>query len=172
MNRQQKQQFVDGLSQKFAKAQAAFIVKCQGLTVNQMQTLRFSLQTNGANLQVSKNRLSKLALKNMPGAEELHDYLKGQLAVVFADDNVTGVAKSLTTFAKTNEKLEIIAGCFESQIFTAKQVRALGNIPSREVLLAQLCGILNAPITKLVSVLDQVAKKDAQPAQETALEQV
>ena len=172
MNRQQKKSFVDGLSNQFAQAQAAFVVKYQGLTVSQMQTLRFSLQTDGAVLQVAKNRLSKLALVNMAGAQELNSYFTGQLAVVFASDNVTGVAKSLATFAKKNEKLEIIAGCYEAQLFTSKQVKALAMIPSREVLLAQLCGILNAPITKLANVLDQVAKKDAQPALEVAPEQV
>lgn len=172
MNRQQKQLFVDGISKQFAQAQAAFVVKYQGLTVNQMQTLRISLKTDGAVLQVAKNRLSKLALANMAGAEELHPFFTGQLAVVFASDNVTGVAKSLANFAKKNEKLEIIAGCYEAQLFTSKQVKALAMIPSREVLLAQLCGILNAPITKLANILDQVAKKDAQPVVEVAPEQV
>lgn len=172
MNRQQKKSFVDTISKQFAQAEAAFVVKYQGLTVSQLQTLRFSLQEDGASLQVAKNRLAKLALGNMAGAEELKPYFVGQLAVVFAKNNATGVAKSLATFAKKNEQLEIIAGCYESQLFTSKQVKALAMIPSREVLLAQLCGILNAPITKLVNVLDQVAKKDAQPALDVAPEQV
>ena len=105
MNRQQKKLFVDGISNQFAQAQAAFVVKYQGLTVSQLQTLRFSLQADGASLQVAKNRLSKLALGNMAGAEELRPYFTGQLAVVFAKDNVTGVAKSLATFAKKHEEL-------------------------------------------------------------------
>ena len=167
-----KKSMVEEVSAVASKAVSAVVADYRGLTVNQMQTLRISLKTDGAVLQVAKNRLSKLALGNMAGAEELRPYFTGQLAVVFAKDNVTGVAKSLATFAKKHEKLEIIAGCYEAQLFTSKEVKALAMIPSREVLLAQLCGILNAPITKLANVLDQVAKKDAQPALEVAPEQV
>ncbi|NBX78147.1 50S ribosomal protein L10 [bacterium] len=161
MNRQQKETFVQKLNQQFSGAQAAFVVNYQGLTVAQIQTLRFALYDKGAKFQVAKNRLSKIALPSMAGADALVPHLKGQLALVFAKDDVTGVAKIINDFARENEQLKIVAGCFEAELFSAAQVKNLASIPSREVLLAQLCGVLNAPITQFAVVIDQIAKKKA-----------
>lgn len=167
MNRQQKEKFVQNLNEQFASSQAAFVVNYQGLTVSQMQTLRFALGDKGATLQVSKNRLSRLALSSMEGAQELDAQLTGQLALVFAKDDVTSVAKVIKDFAKENKQLEIVAGCFDSEIYDANKVKALGSIPPREVLLAQLCAVLNAPVTQFAIALDQIAKAKAS-GQETA----
>ncbi|NBV40976.1 50S ribosomal protein L10 [bacterium] len=109
MNRQQKETFVQKLNQQFSGAQAAFVVNYQGLTVAQIQTLRFALYDKGAKFQVAKNRLSKIALPSMAGADALVPHLKGQLALVFAKDDVTGVAKIINDFARENEQLKIVA---------------------------------------------------------------
>jgi len=155
MNRQQKENTVESLEQKFAQSQAAFFVNCQRMTVLQMEELRGILNGKNSELKVAKNRLVKLALKGMPGSETLSPMLKGQSAVVFAQKDFTAVAKVLFDFSKDNEVLEIFAGCGESQIFDKSAVAKLAKLPSREVLLAQLCCVMNAPVSSFVNVLRQ-----------------
>lgn len=163
MKKHQKQAAIENLEAKFSTSQAAFLVNYQGLSVKQLKTLRFQLDSKGGSLKVAKNRLVKIALKDVSNCNGLTDLLKGQLAYVFAQGEITSVAKVLTNFAKENEQLKIVAGCAESKIYDAKTVTVLGSLPAREVLLAQLCGVLNAPVIKFALALKAVAaQKEAQ----------
>lgn len=157
MNRQQKDNVIQDLSQKFNNSQAAFIVRCQGLTVGELHALRMNLANKEGELKVAKNRLVKLAIANHADCKILNDSLTGQTAVVFAQADFTGVAKVLNDFAKKHDALEIVAGCCESKLFDKQGVVALAKVPSREVLLARLCGVLKAPAVKLVWILGQVS---------------
>lgn len=159
MNRQQKQDLVKSLETSFSSNEGAFLVNYQGVSVEQMKILRFALSDKGGSIKVAKNRLVKLALKDIDGCNGLTSKLQGQLAFVFAENDVSGVAKILTDFAKENEILEVVAGCCESQLFDAAAVKILANLPSREVLLAQLCGTLKGPQTAFVLVLRQLLVK-------------
>lgn len=159
MNRQQKDTVIQDLSQKFTNNEAAFVVKCQGLTVGEMHQLRMNLSNVGGELKVAKNRLVKLAISGGAECANLASLMKGQTAVVFVESNFTGAAKVLNDFARKHEALEIVAGCCESQIFDKKGVIALSKIPSREVLLARLCGVLQAPIVKTAWIISEVSKQ-------------
>lgn len=160
MNRQQKSDVVKKLETKFAESKGSFLVGCQGLSVGQMQDLRGELYDNSATVYVAKNRLVKLAVKNSAGCEQLDQYLQGQVAVVFAEsDEVSAVAKTLESFAKKNGKLTLVAGCYESQIFDTEALKALAKLPSRDVLLAQLMGVMQAPTVSFVVVLRQLIVK-------------
>lgn len=159
MNRQQKSNVVQELSQKFGAIEASFIVNCQGLTVGQLQELRLALGAKNSELQVAKNRLVRIAIQEKPEGQILHDQLRGQNAIVFANTDLTGTAKILADFAKENEELKIVAGCYASKLLNKESVEALARIPSREVLLAQLFGTMKAPITAFVVVLKQIAEK-------------
>lgn len=156
MNRQQKDNVIQELSQKFVENQAAFVVKCQGLSVGELHQLRINLEKKDGELKVAKNRLVKLAISKHADCDALTPVMKGQTAVVFAKKDFTGVAKVLHDFSKKHELLEIVAGCCESQFFDKQGVVALAKVPSREVLLARLCGVLQAPIAKLAFVVAQV----------------
>lgn len=159
MNRQQKEVVIQDLSQKFANNEAAFVVKCQGLTVGELHELRMNLSAKGGELKVAKNRLVRLAVSNNDQCNSLRSMMKGQTAVVFAKSDFTGVAKVLNDFAKGHEALEIVAGCCESQLFDKQGVKSLATIPSREVLLARLCGVLQAPIVKVAWIVSEVSKQ-------------
>jgi large subunit ribosomal protein L10 len=148
------------LETKFAESKGSFLVGCQGLSVGQMQDLRGELYDNSATVYVAKNRLVKLAVKNSAGCEQLDQYLQGQVAVVFAEsDEVSAVAKTLESFSKKNDKLTLVAGCYESQIFDPEALKALAKLPSRDVLLAQLMGVMQAPTVSFVVVLRQLIVK-------------
>jgi large subunit ribosomal protein L10 len=160
MNRQEKSQVLKVLETKFAQSKGSFLVGCQGLTVTQMQSLRGELYGNNATVYVAKNRLVKLAIDNSVNYEQLNQYLQGQLAVVFAEsDEVSAVAKTLETFAKKNKELKLVAGCYEKQIFNAESLKELAKLPSRDVLLAQLMGVMQAPTVSFVVVLRQLIVK-------------
>ena len=159
MNRQKKSSLIKWLSDKFAETDVFFIVNCQGMTVAQMQELRFALDAKESAVQVVKNRLVRLAIQENPEVEVLKDKLVGQNAIVFAPSDLTGTAKVLYDFAKTNEELKIVAGFYDSQVLDKNTIDMLARLPSRNVLLAQLVGTINAPIVSLVVVLNQIAEK-------------
>lgn len=162
MKKQQKQAAIDNLEARFSGSQGAFLVNFQGMSVAQLKTLRFALGDKGGSLKVAKNRLAKLALKDVRNCQGLDSLLVGQLAYVFSQGEITSVAKVLVDFAKKNDKLKVVAGCSESKIYDARSVAILASLPSREVLLSQLCGTLNAPVILFALAIKAVAEKKAQ----------
>ena len=94
MNRQEKELLVSQLSEKLKNSNASFLISVKGLTVSDLQILRKELYQKGS-LKIAKVRLMKLAVKGVPGAEEYNDHLKEQLAIVFANEEPTSVAKIL-----------------------------------------------------------------------------
>jgi len=162
MKKQQKQAAIQNLEARFSGSEGAFLVNYQGLSVSQLKKLRFELDSKGGSLKVAKNRLAKIALKDISKCHGLDSLLKGQLAYVFAQGEITSVAKVLTDFAKENDKLKVVAGCSDSKVYDAKTVARLGSLPSREVLLSQLCGVLNAPVIMFALAIKAVAEKNTQ----------
>lgn len=154
MNRQQKELVVKLLKERFSESPASFVVGYKGLAVDQMQGLRSQLRKEGGALKVTKARLMKLAVEGAENAQGLMPYLKDQIGVVFAANDPSAVAKALSEFAKQNEALELIAGELDGSLLDKAGINRIATLPSREVLLGQVCGTLNAPITKLAFVLN------------------
>lgn len=159
MNRLQKENLVQNIGEKLAGHEGSFVVNYQGMTVSQLQQLRFALEEKSGEMQVAKNRLIKIAIKERSEYASLGDVLQGQNAIIYAKSDLTGVAKVLYDFAKEHEELDIVAGCYDSHFLDKKSVKALAKLPSREVLLAQLCGTLQAPIAGFATVLRQLLVK-------------
>jgi large subunit ribosomal protein L10 len=162
MKKQHKQAAIENLEARFSGSQGSFLVNYQGMSVAHLKALRFALADKGGSLKVAKNRLARLALKDVSSCKGLEELLVGQLAYVFSQGEVTSVAKVLVDFAKKNDKLKVVAGCSESKIYDAKSVATLASLPSREVLLSQLCGVLNAPVVLFALSIKAVAEKKAQ----------
>lgn len=159
MNRQEKQALIETLRSEFSAYPSSFLVQVKGLTVVQMQALRRGVRQHGGKFRVAKNTLARCATSDLAYANELNPYLKEQVAIVFAPQDSTAVAKVLCDYAKEYECLSIMAGCFESRVISKETVQKLGTLPSREVLMARLCGVLKGPIAKCAIVLKQVAEK-------------
>lgn len=159
MNRQEKQSVIDSLKADFVKSPATFVVGIQGLTVSQLQGLRNGLRKEGGTLYVAKNTFARIASDSMACAKELQPHLKNQVGVVFAAGDSSSVAKVLVGYEKEHAKFSIVAGCLEDKFIDQAMVKYLGSLPAREVVAAQLCGTLKAPISKHVSVLTQVMAK-------------
>ena len=164
MNRNQKEVLVTELHNQMAQAEAAFLVNYQGLSVSDMQKLRASLRGEGAVMQVAKARLMIHAAKQAGGCEAFIPFLKNQVGLVFAKTNAPAVAKKIVDFAKNQQRLAVVSGFFENRVWSKGEVEYLAAIPSRDVLLAQLAQVLQAPIAGLARSLDLVAKKDSESA--------
>ncbi len=161
MNRQQKESVVESFNKDFSASKGVFFVDYCGLTVVQMQQLRRQLREKGSSLKVTKMRLVRRALEKVADFKDLSAYCKNQIGIVFARDEaeVPAVAKTLNDFAKTNSSLGLVVGCTDAEILSPAGIIRIATLPSREVLLAQLCGVLQAPIIQLAAVLEEVKKQ-------------
>ena len=153
MNKQQKELVVKELQAGFENSQAAFVVGYKGLTVSQLHALRAQLRPQGGKLQVAKARLMKRALEEVAGSANMGDYLKDQIGLVFVSGEAPAVAKVLCDYAKENTALSLIAGRVDAHVFDKKGVERFATIPSIDVLRAQICGAIKAPIAGLANVL-------------------
>lgn len=159
MNRQEKEAVVSELKDSFAGSTGLFIVGYRGMSVAKLQSLRKMVRQNNGHLKVAKVRLVKRAIEGLPGSEELASLLREQVALVFAEQESPAIAKAISDFAKANEALKIVAGYIDAAVLPAAAVSRIAALPSREVLLAQLCGTLKAPMSRLVGLFSGMQTK-------------
>ncbi|MBN9331756.1 MAG: 50S ribosomal protein L10 [Comamonas sp. SCN 67-35] len=157
LNRSEKEAVINDVTGLAAKAQTLVIAEYRGITVADMTKLRASARSQGVSLSVLKNTLARRAV-NGSSFEVLVDQMTGPLIYGFSEDAVAA-AKVVADFAKTNEKLVIRGGAFGGKALDVNGVKQLASIPSREVLLAQLCGLLMSPISRTAVVLGALAAK-------------
>jgi large subunit ribosomal protein L10 len=157
LNRSEKQAVIDEVNGLAAKAQTLVIAEYRGITVADMTKLRSSARSNGVSLSVLKNTLARRAVAGS-AFDVVADQMTGPLIYGFSVDAVAA-AQVVADFAKTNDKLVIRAGAFAGKALDVNGVKQLANIPSKEVLLAQLVGLLQSPISRTARVLAAVAGK-------------
>ena len=153
MNRQQKSNVISDLQRMVSESQAMFLINYKGMSVSLLQGLRKNLRTDGSKLRIAKASLMYRATQELPGVEQFSENLKDQIGIVFVKSDISGTAKHLVTYAKEHANLTIVAGYYESKILSSQDLAFLASLPSREVLLAQLAGTMQAPITSFVRVL-------------------
>ncbi|XOF32274.1 MAG: 50S ribosomal protein L10 [Candidatus Electrothrix sp. YB6] len=153
MNRENKASKVNELKDTFTRAKFAVVADYRGLKVTDFEQLRIRLREQGAQIQVAKNTLLRLAVKDT-GFEELTQDFTGTTAVAFSFDDPVGSAKALADFGKENETLQVRSAMFEGKMLSPDEIVALSKLPSKDQLLGQLCGVLAAVPTKLVRTLN------------------
>jgi large subunit ribosomal protein L10 len=157
LNRNEKQAVVTEVAAQAARAQTLALAEYRGLTVENLNGLRRSARAQGVYLHVLKNTLARRAVNGTP-FEVASDSMTGPLIYGFSEDAVAA-AKVMADFAKGNDKLVIRAGVYGGKALDANGVKALAAIPSKEVLLAQLLGLMQSPISRFARVLAAVAEK-------------
>jgi len=157
LNIDEKKALVAEVSAKVAQAQAVVVAEYRGLEAGEITDLRAKARNAGVYLRVLKNTLVRRAVADTPFAG-LAQHCKGPLIYGISPDPVM-VAKVLHEFAKGNEKFVITAGAMAGQVMTSQEVSSLANLPSREALLAQLMGTMQAPVAKFVQTLNEVPGK-------------
>ena len=151
--KEQKVEQVELLTEKLKNARVAVLTDYRGLTVSQMQELRGKLRTGNVEYRVVKNTLARRAA-DAAGYPALESQLKGPVAIAFGNDDLSLPPRLINEFVRaTRLKLEVVGGLVEGRVFNRDQVRQLADLPSREVLLAQLLGTLQSPVGQLVGIM-------------------
>ena len=175
LNRSEKQAVIDEVTGLAAKAQTLVMAEYRGITVADMTKLRSQARDKGVNLSVLKNTLARRAVAGS-AFDVLSDQMTGPLIYGFSTDAVAA-AKVVADFAKTNDRLVIRAGAMAGKVLDVNGVKQLASIPSKEVLLAQLLGLMQSPISRTARVLAALAEQKgggndvvvaAEPAAEAA----
>jgi large subunit ribosomal protein L10 len=151
-------------AEKFEKANAAIVAEYRGLTVAELTTLRRSLKQAGADFKVTKNRVAKKALENIEKIKPITQHLKGAVGVVLIYGDAAKAAKALVDFQKDapEGKFTVTGGVMESKAVSAADLAAIASLPSKEVLLGQLLGLLKSPHRGIVTVLSGVPRNVVQ----------
>jgi large subunit ribosomal protein L10 len=168
LNRNEKAAVVEEVTAQAAKSQTLVLAEYRGLTVAQSDALRKSAREKGVYLHVLKNTLARRAVAGTP-FEVAEAQFVGPLIYGFSEDAVAA-AKVIADFAKTNDKLVIKGGAYAGKALDVEAIKALANVPSKEVLLAQLLGLLQTPMSGLARVLAEVAKQRDVAAEAPAAE--
>ena len=166
LNRNEKAAVVSEVAAQAAKSQTLAIAEYRGLTVEALNKLRVDARAKGVYLHIVKNTLARRAVAGTP-FEVAQGAMVGPLIYGFSEDAVAA-AKVIADFAKGNDKLVIKGGAFAGKALDANGVKALAAIPSREVLLAQVAGLLKSPIQRMAGVLAAVAEKKGGGAEAAA----
>jgi large subunit ribosomal protein L10 len=166
LNRSEKEAVINEVTSLAAKAQTLVIAEYRGITVADMTKLRVDARSKGVTLNVLKNTLARRAVAGS-GFDVLADQMTGPLIYGFSEDAVAA-AKVVADFAKTNDKLVIRGGAFAGKALDIDGVKQLANIPSKEVLLAQLLGLMQSPISRTARVLAALAEQRGAGAAEAA----
>jgi len=157
ITRTEKSELIKDVAQSVKKAKAFFLVDYKGLKVEHITGLRKKLFTLKGEMLVSRNTLAKRALSEQGIQDEvIMNSLVGTNAFVFAYEDPAAVAKTIYDFSKENEKLQVKNGFMDGKSMSASQVNFLATLPAKEILQAQLLGVLSAPGTKLVRTLNEV----------------
>ena len=156
LNKSEKQVMVADVSAQAARSQTLALAEYRGLTVEHLNTLRRQARDKGVYLHVLKNTLARRAVAGTP-FEVAAGSMVGPLIYGFSEDAVAA-AKVIADFARTNDKLVVKAGAYAGKALDANGVKALAAIPSKEVLLAQLLGLMQSPVSRLARAVAAVAE--------------
>ncbi len=153
-----KEIFASRMKSKLEKSSAVFVVKYSGLSSPDLSNLRISLKNVNANFLVIRNKITKRTLKEL-GWEDLGRFIEGPCGFIFVNEEPVSTSKALCDFSKSHENLKLEAALLKDKIIDREGIEALAKLPGKDALRAQVVRTLNAPIVKLVMVLNGNLKK-------------
>ncbi len=155
VRKEKKPEIVDQISDKLSRSEIAIVTDYRGLTVAQLTDLRKKLRKQGIEYHVVKNTLAGFAASKV-GKADLSKYLEGPTAIAFGYNDPVQAPKILLEYQKSAEEipLQIKGGILGNKLITAQEISALAKLPPREELIARLIGMLQSPISGLITVLN------------------
>lgn len=150
-----KSEKIDEIKSKIEKAQVAIITEYKGLTVEEITKLRRDLQKDGGDYMVTKNTLTKIAVKGTE-YEAISEKMTGPIALAFGFNDPVSPAKVVKKFIETAKKGEIIGAVLDGKLLSAEETKALANLPSKEEMFAKMLGSINSPASGLVGCVNGV----------------
>jgi large subunit ribosomal protein L10 len=160
LNLEGKKEVVADVIANVAKAQTMVLAEYRGTTVAELTKLRSDARAKGVYMRVLKNTLARRAVVGT-SFEVAADKMVGPLIYSFSEDAVAA-AKVVNDFAKGKEKFVITAGAYGGKVLDKAAVQSLANIPSKEVLLSQLLGLMQSPVSRMARVLAALAEKKSE----------
>ena len=166
MNKESKKNYIEQMKKVFSDNEAVMIAHYEGLNVVQLDKLRKELRENGIMFKITKNRITKIAVKETH-CKDLEKFFTGPTAAAISSDPFLS-AKILSNFAKVNTKLKIVAGFMEGKVIDQAEVAKIASLPSLKEARAKIVGILASPAQKIISILLAQSEKKANlsPAEE------
>lgn len=158
LDRATKDRLLEDYTQGFAASANAFVLGYRPMSVPQVDALRAKVRASGGRYQVVKNRLALIAVKDTP-LQPLAEHFQGPTAVAYSGDDAVALAKVLTEFAKGADVLEFRAGVVEGVPVRGEEVKAIADLPSRDVLIGKLLFLLQTPISRLVRDLGAITQQ-------------
>ncbi|MGC2236435.1 MAG: 50S ribosomal protein L10 [Pyrinomonadaceae bacterium] len=156
--RERKQTDLNALAEKLSASKSAMIVSFNKLTVNKDQEFRTQLREAGAEYQVVKNTIARLAVKGTP-YEGASEHFKGVTAIAWTENDPVVLSKTISKFIKENTDFYTLkAGVVDGRVVDAKQIEAIASLPSKEVLISKLLYVLNAQAQRIVTVINAVPR--------------
>ncbi|MEA5389802.1 50S ribosomal protein L10 [Cyanobium gracile UHCC 0139] len=152
-----KQQIVEELKGLLGEAEMALVLDYKGLTIKEMTDLRTRLQASNGVCKVTKNTLMRRAIDGDSAWSDLDSLLTGTNAFVLVKGDVGGAVKALQSFQKDTKKSDVKGGLFEGKLLSPSDIQAIGDLPSKEVLMAQIAGAINGLATKLAVGINEVS---------------
>ncbi|HXX81778.1 MAG TPA: 50S ribosomal protein L10, partial [Thermodesulfovibrionales bacterium] len=140
------------MKKKFSEAKAVILTDYKGMTVAELSALRRLLRSADVDYRIVKNTLARLASQDTT-ISVARDAFRGPVAVAIGYKDPVVTAKKVIEFSKKNEKLKLSGGVIEGKLYNANEVKAIANLPSREVLLSMIAGALQAPSSKMAAAL-------------------
>ena len=166
LNRNEKAAVVSEVAAQAVKSQTLAIAEYRGLTVEALNKLRVDARAKGVYLHVLKNTLARRAVAGTP-FEPAGDLMVGPLIYGFSEDAVAA-AKVVADFAKSNDKLVLKGGAYNGKALDVNSLKTLASVPSKEVLLSQIAGLLKSPVQRTAAVLAALAAKRGEGAEAPA----
>ncbi len=154
MKKEQKSAVVEQLAERLGRASIALVSEHRGMTVAETTDVRRRLRAARSELKVAKNTLIRRAIKDTRFAP-LADKLGGPVGLIIGTDDPVEVAKAALSFRELGEKFKLRGGVFDGKALSSEEVRALATLPPREVVLGHLLGLIQAPATRLVRLLNE-----------------
>lgn len=158
MATQQKIEIVEEYAEKFKKAKSVYLTDYTGLDVFTVTELRNKFREANVEYKVLKNRLAKRSL-NSAGITDLDPHLKGVTSFAIGYEDPVMPGRIIKEFNKGKKQLKLKSAYFEGRVFEDKEAAALADLPTREVLISQFIGLLQAPMTKLAGTLQASMQK-------------
>ena len=151
-----KQAVVAGLKQDLSESQLAFVIEYQGLTVAEISDLRNRLRPTGTVCTVAKNTFMQRAIDGDENWAAMTEFLAGSSAFVLVKDDIGGAIKAYQDFQKATKKTELKGGVMEGRALNEAQLKAIGDLPSKEQLIAQIAGAINGVARMLAVSINEV----------------
>lgn len=172
MNKNEKAEIISEIKEVIEKSSALYLADYSGINVSDISQLRNQFRSEGVQYKVYKNTLFERALKESGKFEKLADHLEGMTGYIFANDNPVAPAKIIKKYYDVSQKLALKACYIETDYYDGSKLNELATLPSKTELIASILGSLNSPasgivgainavVRDLVSVVDQISKREA-----------